>query len=88
LVEDVQNNIEKEKINTQFKQEIMMWFLNQIEEKFRDVLYLYYYEEKSYDEIAEIIESNKNSVWTMILNGKKALKEKIKDKKILEELSI
>jgi len=88
LVEDVQNNIEKEKINTQFKQKIMMWYLNQIDEKFRDVLYLYYYEEKSYDEIADIIESNKNSVGTMISNGKKALKEKIKDEKILEELSI
>lgn len=88
LVEDVQNNIEKDKINTQFKQKIMMWYLNQIDEKFRDVLYLYYYEEKSYDEIADIIESNKNSVGTMISNGKKALKEKIKDEKILEELSI
>ncbi|MEI8253905.1 MAG: sigma factor-like helix-turn-helix DNA-binding protein [bacterium] len=59
-----------------------------MDEKFRDVLYLYYYEEKSYDEIADIIESNKNSVGTMISNGKKALKEKIKDEKILEELSI
>jgi DNA-directed RNA polymerase specialized sigma24 family protein len=50
-------------------------------------LYLYYFEEKSYDEIAEIIESNKNTVGTMILNGKKALKEKIKDEDIIRELS-
>lgn len=86
LVEDVQNNIEKESLNTEFKQKIMMWFLGQIEEKFRDVLYLYYYEGKSYDEIAEIIESNKNSVGTMISNGKKALREKIKDENIIREL--
>lgn len=87
LMEDKWNIIEKEKLNTEFKKKIMMWFLSQMEEKFRDVLYLYYYEEKSYDEIAEIIDSNKNSVWTMISNAKKALKEKIKDEKILEEFS-
>lgn len=86
LVEDVQNNIEKDSLNTEFKQKIMMGFLGQIEEKFRDVLYLYYYEGKSYDEIAEIIESNKNTVGTMISNGKKALREKIKDENIIREL--
>ena len=87
LVEDTQSVAEKENVNTQFKQKIMMWFLSQIEERFRNVLYLYYFEEKSYDEIAEIIESNKNTVGTMILNGKKALKEKIKDEDIIRELS-
>ncbi len=87
LVEDTQSVTEKENVNTQFKQKIMMWFLSQIEERFRNVLYLYYFEEKSYDEIAEIIESNKNTVGTMILNGKKALKEKIKDEDIIRELS-
>lgn len=86
LVEDKQNIIEKENINTQFKQKIMMWFMSQIEERFRNVLYLYYFEEKSYDEIAEIMESNKNSIWTMISNAKKILKEKIKDENIIREL--
>lgn len=86
LIEDKQNIIEKELLNTDFKQKIMMWFLREIEEKFRNVLYLYYYEEKSYEEIAQIMESNKNSIWTLILNAKKALKEKIKDEKILEAL--
>lgn len=86
LVEDKQSMIEKENLNTQFKQNIMMWFLSQIEEKFRNVLYLYYFEEKSYEEIAEIMESNKNSVWTMISNAKKILKEKIKDENIIREL--
>jgi RNA polymerase sigma-70 factor (ECF subfamily) len=60
--------------------------MGQIEGKFRDVLYLYYFEEKSYEEIAEILESNKNSVGTMILKAKKALKEKIKDENIIREL--
>lgn len=86
LVEDKQNMIEKENINTQFKQKIMMWFMSQIEERFKNVLYLYYFEEKSYDEIAEIMESNKNSIWTMISNAKKILKEKIKDENIIREL--
>lgn len=86
LLEDKQNIIEKENINTQFKQKIMMWFMSQIEERFRNVLYLYYFEEKSYDEIAEIMQSNKNSIWTMISNAKKILKEKIKDENIIREL--
>ncbi|MFZ2151107.1 MAG: RNA polymerase sigma factor [Candidatus Absconditicoccaceae bacterium] len=86
LVEDKQSMIEKENLNTQFKQNIMMGFLSQIEEKFRNVLYLYYFEEKSYEEIAEIMESNKNSVGTMISNAKKILKEKIKDENIIREL--
>lgn len=86
LVEDKQNIIEKENLNIQFKQEIMMWFLSQIEEKFRNVLYLYYFEEKSYEEIAEIMESNKNSIGTMISNAKKILREKIKDENIIREL--
>ncbi|MFZ2912404.1 MAG: RNA polymerase sigma factor [Candidatus Absconditicoccaceae bacterium] len=86
LVEDKQSMIEKENLNTQFKQNIMIGFLSQIEEKFRNVLYLYYFEEKSYEEIAEIMESNKNSVGTMISNAKKILKEKIKDENIIREL--
>ncbi len=86
LIEDKQNIIEKEQLNTDFKQKIMMWFLREIEEKFRNVLYLYYYEENPYEEIAQIMESNKNSIWTLILNAKKALKEKIKDEKTLEAL--
>ncbi len=86
LVEDKQSVIDKENLNDQFKQKIMMWFMGQIEWKFRDILYLYYFEEKSYEEIAEIMESNKNSVGTMILKAKKALKEKIKDENIIREL--
>lgn len=86
LVEDKQSIIDKENLNDKFKQKIMMWFMGQIEGKFRDVLYLYYFEEKSYEEIAEILESNKNSVGTMILKAKKALKEKIKDENIIREL--
>jgi RNA polymerase sigma factor (sigma-70 family) len=55
LLVDKEDGIEKENLNTHFKQKLMMEYLSQIEEKFRNVLYLYYYEEKSYDEIAEII---------------------------------
>jgi DNA-directed RNA polymerase specialized sigma subunit len=59
---DTQDSIEKENLNTEFKQAIMMKYLSQLDENFRNVLYLYYYENKTYDEIAQIISSNKNSV--------------------------
>jgi DNA-directed RNA polymerase specialized sigma24 family protein len=36
---------------------------------------LYYYEDKSYEEIAQIIGSNKNTVWTLLSQAKKKLQE-------------
>ena len=85
--QDSHDTQEKEKINNKFKEKLIMDYLDQMWEKYKDVLYLYYQEEKSYDEIAQIIWSNKNSVWTIMFNAKKILKEKIKDKALLEALS-
>jgi len=55
LIEDEQSYIQKDQLDNQFKQQIMMDCLSQIDEKFRNVLFLYYFEEKSYDEIADIV---------------------------------
>lgn len=86
-LQDNHDTQEKEKINNKFKEKLIMDYLDQMWEKYKDVLYLYYQEEKSYDKIAQIIWSNKNSVWTIMFNAKKILKEKIKDKALLEALS-
>lgn len=60
-----------------YKTELLMKFLNSLETKYREVLYLYYFEWKDYIQIAEILSSNKNSVWTMISRWKDKLKQLI-----------
>lgn len=72
---DPQDKIEKEKIDTNYKIKLMKKYLSMLDEKYRSVLYLVYYQDKSYDEIALIQNSNKNSIGTLVLQGKKKLKE-------------
>lgn len=72
---DPQDKIEKEKIDINYKIKLMKKYLSMLDEKYRSVLYLVYYQDKSYDEIALIQNSNKNSIGTLVLQGKKKLKE-------------
>lgn len=51
--------------------------LSELPEGYREVLVLYYLEEKSYKEISDILERPINSVSVMINRAKKQLKEKI-----------
>ena len=46
-------------------------------EKNRDVIYLFYYEEYTAPEIAEILKKNTNTVYTLLSRAKKILKEKL-----------
>lgn len=45
--------------------------------KYRDVVYLYYYEGYTAVEIASILKKNKNTVYTLLTRSKRALKEKL-----------
>jgi len=68
----------KEKIDTGYKRKLMHTYLSKMDEKYRSVLYLVYYEDKSYDEIAIIQNSNKNSIGTLAFQGKKKLEDLMK----------
>ena len=46
-------------------------------EKYRDVIYLFYYEEYTAPEIAEILKKNTNTVYTLLSRAKKILKKKL-----------
>lgn len=74
---DPKDKIEKEKIDTEYKIKLIKEYLSRLDEKYRSVLYLMYYENKTYDEIAMIQKSNKNSVGTLVLQAKRKLKEMI-----------
>lgn len=45
--------------------------------KYRDVVYLYYYEGYSALEIARILKKNQNTVYTLLTRSKKLLREKL-----------
>lgn len=46
-------------------------------EKYRDVVYLHYYEEYTAPEIAEILKKNVNTVYTLLKRSKALLREKL-----------
>lgn len=77
---DENDRKEKENINKLFENDLIKSALFEIENKYREILYLYYFENKSYQEIAKIIGSNKNSIWTLLSQWKKKLKTIITQK--------
>lgn len=46
--------------------------------KYKDVVYLYYYEGYSAVEIAEMLNKNANTVYTLLARARNMLKEKLK----------
>lgn len=46
-------------------------------EKYRDVVYLYFYEEYSAVEISRILRKNSNTIYTLLTRSKRLLKEKL-----------
>jgi RNA polymerase sigma factor (sigma-70 family) len=53
---------DKDMVNTKFKQHLLQSLLQQLDVQYREVLYLYYQESKSYEEIAQMLGLNKNTV--------------------------
>lgn len=56
-------------------QDDMMWAVLQLPEKYRNCLYLFYYEDYSIKEIAQSLEMPENTVETNLKRGRQALKE-------------
>jgi RNA polymerase sigma-70 factor, ECF subfamily len=55
--------------------EIIQWALAQLKPKYREVLVLHYYEEKSYGEISQIIDSSVNSVGTLLRRARQQMEK-------------
>ena len=56
--------------------------LKNIKAKYQEPLILFYFEQKSYEEISDILRIPTSSVGTLISRGKKMLKEELKNDKI------
>ena len=52
----------------------MTWALMRLEPKYREALYLYYYERYKVDEIAEILDTKSNTVKSLLKRGREKLK--------------
>lgn len=63
-----------------------MWAVLQLPEKYRNCLYLFYYEDYSIKEIAQSLEMPENTVKTNLKRGRQALKEFWKSRQDLTEI--
>ena len=83
------NLTDNTKITDDYKRNLLKTLLNRLEPKYKEVIILYYFEEKDYNEIAQIFWTTKNTVWSWLKRAKDKLKEIIeKDKKLKDALII
>lgn len=71
-----------ESLNEKMDAECVRAALEGMDEQYRDVLILKYLEEKSYDEISDILKIPAGTVATRISRGKKKLRERMISKKM------
>lgn len=63
------------------KQDDTLWCVLELPERYRNCLYLFYYEDYSIREIAEILEEPENTVKTNLRRGREALKQKLQERR-------
>jgi len=78
----------KDDVDIYFKNELLKDLLSKLDQEQREILYLYYQEWKSYEEISDILGKNKNTIWTLIFNAKKKLNNMAKNNWIEEWLLV
>ena len=76
---------EKNEGESKWKRYVLQSILSQLENQYSEVLILYYFEEMKYDEIAEIIGSNKNTVGTLVRRAKQKVKEIVEKDGVLRD---
>lgn len=73
-----------EQLERNYRQEKLTECLRYLKSEYREVLYLYYFEQKDYQSIGELIGMTKNTVWTMISRAKKKLHTIIEQQWLLD----
>lgn len=64
--------------NVSIKEDLIWKLIDRLDWNFRETIVLYYFEQKSYEEIAYILWKDKNYIGTMIFRAKDKIKEIIK----------
>lgn len=71
---DETQNVVKE-VDKEIRDKITFEALQELDWNYRECIFLYYFEDRTYNEIAEILGTNKNTVWTYITRWKEKLKK-------------
>lgn len=66
-------------LESQENKTLVLKALDKVDPKYREVLVFYYFEEKSYQEIAEIMDSSTNTIGTLIRRAKKQMEKILND---------
>lgn len=87
ITEDELNNISSEldivkELDNKINKDLLSKALNNIDQKYREVLILKFLEERDYKEISDIIKKPMGTVATLINRAKKKMLEEIEEKKI------
>ena len=70
-------DLKKEFLNKELKEDLHK-AINKLPDKFKEPFILKYFEDKTYDEISDILRKPKNTIGTMIIRAKKRLKKELK----------
>lgn len=73
-----------EEIDTKFRNQAVALAIGRLKPHYRDVLVLRFFEEKSYEEIADILQIPNGTVATYIARGKTELSSLLKEHKVYE----
>ncbi len=86
---DKWKDFDKSTINKEYKRKLIMQILSKMDKDYKEVILLYYFEWKSYDEIAQIMWKPKNTIWTYISRAKTKIKEIVQnDETLLEAINL
>jgi RNA polymerase sigma-70 factor, ECF subfamily len=73
----IPGNEESDAMEAEEKRKMVMQAVDQLDPKYREVVVLFYFEEKSYKEIAKILDTSTNTVGTLISRAKKLLEKSL-----------
>ena len=74
MIEDGNKLLEEVEIKKEERKELMK-AIKSLETKYREVIWLYYFEDKSYDEMSDILETSVSNIGVMMNRGKRKLKK-------------
>jgi len=74
-----------ENVDQDRKMELLQLCLNAVDGVYKEVLLLYYFEQKSYQEVAEILDIKSAHVGTLLLRAKQKLKQVVAQDPLLSE---
>jgi len=78
----------KKDVHKKIKGQIIQMLVCQLDEKYRELVILFYFEQKSYEEIAYILSTNVNNVGTMLSRAKQKIKMIIESQSELKDVVV